>query len=168
MTRTIQRFSFGHSILFAQGKFDEYCVYIRKPDDVLDPPHDLSYFQYMLKMNRPGVTTERQNHRMTFMDFIAIYEMTGKAISENVLEKIHVLASSYNDPHWVELTFVVLYAAMVAEENKENTKLDKKIKGLAVYMLLIENRSPEFIVNYFQGMKWQKIQAMCDARHLFP
>ena len=94
--------------------------------------------------------------------------MTGKAISENVLEKIHVLASSYNDPHWVELTFVVLYAAMVAEENKENTKLDKKIKGLAVYMLLIENRSPEFIVNYFQGMKWQKIQAMCDARHLFP
>jgi hypothetical protein len=53
---------------------------------------------------------------------------------------------------------------MVAEENKTNTKLGKKIKRLGVHQILIENMKPEIAANFSKGMKWQEISNECKIR----
>ena len=53
---------------------------------------------------------------------------------------------------------------MVAEENKENTKLGKRIKRLGVHLLLFEKYIPEKAVNSLKGASWQKLNKMCLER----
>ena len=54
--------------------------------------------------------------------------------------------------------------AMIAEENKANTKLGKKIKRLGVHQILIENITPNISANYSKGMKWREIEKECKER----
>ena len=46
---------------------------------------------------------------------------------------------------------------MVAEENKENTKLGKR---LGVVLLLFEKFTPEKTANSLKGVSWQKLNKM--------
>ncbi len=49
----------------------------------------------------------------------------------------------------MEIWFNVLYAGMVAEENKENAVLKKRIKRLGMHQVLIDGLEPE---------KWRRVQ----------
>jgi hypothetical protein len=53
---------------------------------------------------------------------------------------------------------------MIAEENKENTHLGKRIKRLGMHQLLVEQADPLIVANYSRGMSWRAIDADCKAR----
>jgi len=54
---------------------------------------------------------------------------------------------------------------MVAEENKINTKLGKKIKRLGIHQILIEDINPNVAANFSKGMNWKKIETECKLRN---
>jgi hypothetical protein len=54
--------------------------------------------------------------------------------------------------------------AMIAEEQKQYTKLGKRIKRLGIHMLLIEQLSVHEAANIMRGMGWRDIAVLCDER----
>ena len=52
---------------------------------------------------------------------------------------------------------------MIAEENKKNAILGKKIKGLAMYQIMIENFSAKEAANYSKGKKAFELLKECNA-----
>jgi hypothetical protein len=53
---------------------------------------------------------------------------------------------------------------MIAEENKENTILGKRIKRLGMYQTLIEGLPAEMSANFSRGMKWKQLDKECTKR----
>ena len=53
---------------------------------------------------------------------------------------------------------------MVAEENKLNTKLGKRIKRLGIYQILIENSSPETAAVFSKGKKWKELDDLMKTK----
>jgi len=77
------------------------------------------------------------------------------------LDKITEIASSYGDDKIImDIWFTVIYAGMVAEENKKNAILKKRVKRLGMYQVLIENQSPDFAANFSKGKKWRELDAL--------
>lgn len=75
-----------------------------------------------------------------------------------LLQQITCISAEYNENQIeVDIWFTVIYAGMVAEENKENAILKKRIKRLGMHQLLIENESPHFAANFSKGRKWREL-----------
>ena len=75
-----------------------------------------------------------------------------------------MLAVNHKDWQTLELIYSILYMGMIAEENKENTILGKRIKRLGMYQTLIENVPAEISANYSRGMKWHELDKECNKR----
>jgi len=72
---------------------------------------------------------------------------------------IESIASTYNPEHKdiVEQWFTVIYAGMIAEENKTNAILKKRIKRLGMYQVLILDMEPRRAAKYSYGKKWREL-----------
>lgn len=151
------------SIKFDKGKFDNFCVYITNYENKIPikkiAPKDKEYFEDLLNL--------KKNYGKIIYDlFVKIYQKSNKELNLSLAKKIIYFC----DKHFItgnklsKKTFLVLYYSMVAEENKSNTKLGKKIKRLGVHQILIENQNPSFAANYSKGMKWHEIEKECKNR----
>lgn len=49
---------------------------------------------------------------------------------------------------------------MIAEENKLNAILKKRIKRLGMYQVLVQNYPPSVAANYSKGKKWRELDAL--------
>ena len=84
---------------------------------------------------------------------------------EEYLKEIETLSKSYGQYEFnAEGIFTILYAAMIAEENKENSILGKRIKRLGVHMLLIDKEPVDYAANFMRGMNWKELDKMCKKR----
>ena len=91
--------------------------------------------------------------------------MTKKNVSDEVLNAISQLAAMYAiDSLQVDQILSILYLAMIAEEQKQNTRLGKRIKRLGIYALLIEDRTVRESANFMCGMGWREMDTLCEAR----
>jgi hypothetical protein len=157
--RPIMTMTNGSKISFGRGRFDGWCIYVErvdKPDEKFFFPLDSWYFAEMARIDsyEPGV----------YEDFVKIYNETNKKVDKKVLEMIVELAGKYTENHLVELIYAILYAGMIAEENKYGTKLGKRIKRLGMYQTLVEKLDPNDAANFSRGMKWQEIDEQCQRR----
>jgi hypothetical protein len=149
----------GDIISFGEGRFDEWCIYVQrkesKPGEYLFPL-DSWYFAELARIDEqePGV----------YEDFIKFYNLTDKDESKLVIKLIPMLAKKYTETHLVELLYSIIYAGMIAEENKEGTKLGKRIKRLGMYQTLVEKIDPLVAANFSRNMKWQEIDEHCRQR----
>jgi hypothetical protein len=64
----------------------------------------------------------------------------------------------------IEIWFNVLYLAMIAEENKKNTKLKKRIKRLGIHQVLIDELEPEVAATFGNGIKWTELDRLMRAK----
>ncbi|WP_396035026.1 DUF7004 family protein [Candidatus Cyanaurora vandensis] len=64
----------------------------------------------------------------------------------------------------IQIIFTIIYAGMVAEENKKFTKLGKRVKHLGVYQILIEGMPAHQAANFSKGKKWREIATDCKNR----
>tara|TARA_B110000196_G_scaffold142590_1_gene123316 strand:- start:1961 stop:2428 length:468 start_codon:yes stop_codon:yes gene_type:complete len=152
--KIVKKFKDGSEIGFGKGRFDDFCVYLDNK-----PPLDVHYFTRLYELK------EIYGGSNIYNDFIYIYELVTKKLESAVLEDITYISQKYKDDIIrVDKIFTILYMAMIAEENKVNTKLGKKIKRLGVHQILIENITPNVSANYSKGMKWREIEKECIER----
>ena len=156
----IQKFDDGSALHYKQGQFDEWCVSYEYAKGYFYAPRDEKYFQVLKN------TAEKYGYDRVYQDFVHIYDKTGDKIEQSVLDEIESIAKSYTD-HFgqrldIQLMFVILYAAMVAEENKEKTKLGKRVKRHGVCLLLFEHKTPKEAANFDKGRNWREIAEMCE------
>lgn len=142
-------------LYFGRGKFDDWCIYVEGKDGTIDYPLDSWYFDELQKL---GYSKE------IYDDFCLIYNITTKNLSPIVALVCKSLAVNHKDWQLLELIYTILYMGMIAEENKENAILGKRIKRLGMYQTLIEGLPAEVSANFSRGMKWQDLDKECASR----
>ncbi len=159
MARLIKRFHDGSLLEYGRGAFDDWCIYLTQPAILRYAPKDVDYFVDVARY------AQRHSSLIVYRHFIAVYERTDQAIQKPVLELIEQLSKNYGlDAGAVEITFTILYAGMVAEQNKKHTRLGKRVKRLGVHQILMENMSPEQAAHFSKGKSWHAIAAECQKR----
>jgi hypothetical protein len=156
MERLIKLLPNQQKVVFDKGKFDDWCVYVVEPNGERYAPKDAVYFAEFQKINLSYPENKVYN------DFVSIYKKTTATIDEQVLALIENLYLSYL-PHHREKTalwFTVLYAGMVAEENKVGAILKKRIKRLGMHQLLIQKLAPETAAAFSKGKSWRELDSL--------
>ncbi len=153
MSRLIKKLKNNSSIVFDFGKFDEWCVYIEKINEKRDAPLDETYFNDLM------LIAQKYNENKVYNDFVSIYENTTLIINQIVLSLIDNIVATYKieDQLIIEQWFTVIYAGMVAEENKKNAILKKRIKRLGMHQVLILGMSPSEAASFSKGKKWRDL-----------
>jgi hypothetical protein len=159
MPRRINQFSNGGYIEFDTGNFDDWCVFVTKTNGNRFAPSDLWYFSRLEKLAR------KYGYQTIYHDFIVVYNRTSKQIETPIFELIAALSRSYgSDSLEMEIWLNVLYAGMIAEENKENTKLGKRLKRLGMHQLLMEKMAPEEAAEFSKGKKWRTLDKIMKEK----
>jgi len=146
----------GDVIVQGPGRFDNYCVYLYKRTI----PKDMEILSFLVNLSKI------YSSEKIFADFMFIYDNTNKEINEEVLATITTISKNYPENHQysIDRCFSVLYLTMIAEENKERSKLGKRIKRLAIHQVLFENMLPEEAAKYSKGKKWRELDELCKER----
>ncbi|MBN9298819.1 MAG: hypothetical protein J0I41_17605 [Filimonas sp.] len=150
-----------HIVEFDTGKFDNWCVFLTRENQYRYAPKDLEYYALLKALART------HGHEKIYNDFLALYECTGSNIDAAVSEQITTLANTYTtDAEEADTWFTIIYGNMVAEENKPRAMLKKKIKRLAMHLLLIEDTAPQDVVNFCKGKSWRELQHIMQEKGL--
>jgi hypothetical protein len=146
----------NRSVIFDTGKFDDWCVYVVEANGSKRAPFDATYFSDL------QMISNNYSNNKVYLDFVSIYNFTNKNIVIDVLTLIDQIVSSYNEPHRIilEQWFTVLYAGMIAEENKQFAILKKRVKRLGMYQVLILNMPPNDAAKFSYGKKWRELDAI--------
>lgn len=149
----IKTFADGSTIEFDQGNFDGWCVYLNKPDGSRYAPTDKYYFYIIRKL------AERHGSGLLWDLFYRMYRKTTKEIDPVILDGITTFADKVA-PHSIQcdIAFTCVYLGMIAENNKERTKLGSDIKFIAMYQLLIKNMPVDEVVNWSRGKGWHELR----------
>jgi hypothetical protein len=149
----------GSCVEFDSGKFDDWCVYLTLPGRARYAPRDNEYFADLVRIG------ETYSNIRIYNEFIEIYNRTTRDIDDGVLALITELAKPYGrDRAWIDRWHTVMYAGMVAEENKEFAKLGKRLKRLGLYQCLREGCSADDAAQFSRGKKWRELDQVMQAR----
>jgi hypothetical protein len=155
----INTFIDGSTLFFDDGAFDKWCVYLKKINEPKYAPTDLQYFS---RLNELG---DVYRHKKIYMDFVRYYEVTTADIDTQILNLIHRISEAYSiDKIEIEILFTIIYAGMIAEENKQNAILKKRIKRLGMHQVLIDRLSPEIAANFSRGKNWKELNTICLSK----
>lgn len=158
MPRPIKTFSDGSHIEYDAGKFDDWCIYVIENNQRI-APKDEEYFRELI------ILSQTYSTKQLYDDIVLIYNETDSNINPHVLGLIEELSIKYqNDSLQIEKIFTILYAGMIAEENKKKAILKKRIKRLGIHQILIEDISPSIAANFSKGKNWKELTAECTKR----
>ena len=159
MSQIINKFSNGGLMEFDTGNFDNWCVFVIKPTGERFAPTDVHYFSRIKKL------AEKYRHQKIYDDFVVVFNRTTKKIDPVILKLILALSKYYNeDAVEMEIWFNVLYAGMIAEENKQHAILKKRIKRLGMHQILIDNLDVEYAANFSKGIKWRELDKLMKLK----
>lgn len=160
MERIIKILKNNCKVIFDKGTFDNWCIYIVDENGSRYAPTDIEYFSELKQL----ATTN--SFEKVYSDFVMIYEKTTDKISAEVLELINSIAITYPAifSNTIEQWFTVLYAGMVAEENKEKAILKKRIKRLGMHQLLVDNASPSEAAHFSRGKNWRELDSIMKLK----
>ncbi len=144
-----------NAVEFDIGSFDNWCVYLRRHEQARYAPKDTEYFYKIQQLGNI------HGHQKIYKDFVTYYTPTDKYIDADILNLITRLTDTYGiDAEEMDIWFSVIYAAMVAEENKTNAILKKRIKRLAMHQVLIEGLDATYAANFSRGKKWRELDLL--------
>ncbi|MDR0229862.1 MAG: hypothetical protein LBI72_12490 [Flavobacteriaceae bacterium] len=154
--RTIKNLQNNRTVIFDSGKFDQWCVYVVEENGFKKAPFDVDYFTDLQNLNN------KYPNNKVYYDFISIYKLTDNTINPVILNLIDSITNTYNqeDRIIVEQWFAVIYAGMIAEENKQFAILKKRVKHLGVYQTLIQGMNPSEAARFSYGKKWRELDAI--------
>jgi hypothetical protein len=151
----------GYRISFGPGKFDEWLIYFVSHSNVTYFPKDVEYFSTLDSVGQV------YGHMNLYRDFLTLYNWIGteEVAKPEVIEWICAMAGGYGKyRNRIINVFAILYAGMVAEEEKEHKVLGKKIKRLGIYQVLIDREQPAFAAHFSRGMKAAQLKVECEKR----
>lgn len=159
MGEPIKTFSDGSSMEFGTGRIDGWCVYVTTPGGVRAAPRDADYFHSLERL------AQAHGADRVYDDFVRLYDITGRAVTAEALTAIDRIAAGYGrDCLTADKTFTAFYLAMVAEENRANTRLGRRIKRLGVHELLKNKKSIQYATTFMTGKGWREIDRLCRER----
>ena len=152
MSTLVKNVRGSNLVEFDNGTFDNWCVYLTRPAVTRYAPKDTEYFAILRSFGK------KYGNKKLYEDFASFYEPTSKTIDTRVLDLITVLADKYEaDAEDLDIWFTVIYAGMVAEENKAFARLKKRIKRLGLHQVLMEGMSVPDAAHYSRGKKWRDL-----------
>lgn len=144
---------------FDNGKFDSWCVYLTRPSGGRYAPLDTEYFSILKALGN------RHGHDKIYKDYVSYYTLTNRTIDSAILHRITEITDWYGeDAEEMDIWFTVIYAGMVAEENKINAVLKKRVKRLGMYQVLIEKLEPLYAANFSRGKQWRELDGIMKER----
>ena len=130
--KVLKTFEDGREIGFGNGKIDSWCVYVKSGNKEM-APRDIKYFSNLLKYAR------KTSKDRVFSDMKRIFEMADYYPVQKDLDEISEIAKGYGvDSIDVDVDFTTIYLGMIAEQQKRNAILKKRIKMLGIYQTLFE------------------------------
>ncbi|MDX1903491.1 MAG: hypothetical protein SFU27_04975 [Thermonemataceae bacterium] len=156
MSRLIKNLANNRKVVFDTGKFDDWCVYVVESNNTKKAPFDTEYFSDLKQLS------SKYPKDKIYDDFVLIYDKTNTVIDNTVLALIDKIVATYNedDQTIIEQWFSVIYAGMIAEENKQNAILKKRIKRLGMHQTLKLDYSPQVAANFSKGKGWRDLDAI--------
>ena len=156
MARLIKNLKNDRQVIFDTGNFDDWCVYVVESNGTRKAPYDVTYFEDLLNIS------QHYEEDKVYNDFVEIYNKTSKSIDQNILSLIDRLVSTYKEEHQVliEQWFAVIYAGMIAEENKQYAILKKRIKRLGMHQTLKLGYEPRVAANFSKEKEWRDLDAI--------
>jgi hypothetical protein len=155
----IRKFSDGSSLTFDEGAFDSWCVYLERPGNMKYAPTDAAYFSDLQKLGR------KHGYQRIYDDIVSFYCVTTGQIDQQTMNLISELSGTYGeDALDIEIIFTTIHAGMIAEENKQFSKIGKRIKRLGLHQTLLDGMSPEDAANFSKGKKWRELDKLCLAK----
>ena len=159
MGKTVKIYSDGSLLEYDRGNFDDWCVYHIDKYGKRKAPRDMEYFRDIKNLAKQYGTEK------VYQDFVKVYDSVNRNNVRTSLENITNIAKTYeNDFIKTDTLYTILFMGMLAEENKKNTKIGKRIKRLGIHKLLIEDEPVKTAANFMRGMKWREIDKMCKER----
>lgn len=151
--RLVKNLKNGRAVVFDTGKYDDWCVYLAEKNGSRYAPYDTEYFSDLKRISQ-----KYKKHKV-YTDFTILYDMTTEQINKTVLSAIDHIVETYHeeDKELIEQWFAVIYAGMIAEENKKKAVLKKRIKRLGMHQVLILNMPPKEAANFSKGRKWTEL-----------
>ncbi len=155
MERLVAELNNEAKVVFDTGKFDEWCVYFVEKEK-RSAPRDIDYLTALKALSKKYKAEQLYNF------FLTIYNHSYSIIDRKLVEIIKNISIKFlpEDQFSVEKWFTIIYAGMIAENNKHKTKLGKRIKHLAIHQLLIQNYSPEEAANFSRGKSWYELDLL--------
>lgn len=156
MEKLVKRLANNRKVIFDTGKFDNWCVYVVESNGNKKAPFDETYFSELKILSKKYLLNK------VYDDFVKIYRNTTKEIDQRVILRIDAIVNTYHDEDKivVEQWMAVLYAGMIAEENKEFARLKKRIKRLGMHQVLILNMPVNEAAKFSTGKKWRDLDAI--------
>ena len=100
-----------------------------------------------------------------YADFVIVFDGTDKLLDPELLARISTFSLDYTqDALRADIVFTLLYAGMLAEENKAFAPLGKRIKHLGVYQVVMEGMRPREAATFSVGRPWQELAKLCESR----
>ena len=160
MERLVKNIANGDRVVFNNGRFDNWCVYVVETDGSSNAPYDVQYFADLFDLSK------KYPENKIYNDFILIYNKTSTNINHETIALINDIVLTYQeeDRNMTEKWFSVIYAGMIAEENKDGTILKKRIKRLGMHQVLIDGLSPDVAANFSKGKKWRDLDAIMKKK----
>lgn len=142
-----------HIVEFDKGRFDGWCVYLKRHGQNRYAPVDEEYFTFFKSMAAKYGTEKVYN------DFVQVYNATSSQHSPTTVAMIKQIATTYNeDSEEAEIWFSIIYGGMIAEENKTGMILKKRIKRLGMHQVLFDNYEPRVAAKFSFGKKMERIK----------
>lgn len=156
MATLIKQLRENRSVIFDTGKFDNWCVYVVESNGSKKAPFDEVYFSDLHNI------AQKYAQDKVYNDFVSIYDNTTKNIDNKVLALIDGITNTYNeeDKIIIEQWFTVIYAGMVAEENKQNAILKKRVKRLGMHQVMKLGMSAKEAAKFSYGKKWRDLDTI--------
>lgn len=170
MERLIKNIANDSKVVFDSGRFDNWCVYVVNSNGSRNAPFDNQYLSDLLDLSK------KYSDNKVYDDFVRIYNKTTSKIDNEVTEFIDNISRTYKeeDRSLIEKWFTVIYAGMIAEENKEGAiiaanLLNRRFLGIDLerkYLEISKCRKIE-IENQMIAMKYiNKIQGFKKEKQL--
>jgi len=157
--RLIKRFADGSVLEFDKGNFDNWCVFLTRPGHARFAPKD---WQYLTRLQELAAIYSSEK---VYSDFVSIFDATTQSLDPRLISIITIISNDYTQYVLrADIVFSLLYAEMIAEENKNFAPLGKRIKRLSVYQVVMENLSPREAATFSIGRPWQELAHLCTSR----
>ena len=147
---------------YGTGEIDSWCIMLHNNKVSrysFNVPEDVDYFTDAVELEK------RHGKGVFFADFCEVYNRTTSEINQEVLTLITELSTKYGDDATLaDTTLTILYAGMIAEENKQFAVLKKRIKMLGMYQLLVEGMSPSDSANFSRGKTVRQLAPLMEQR----
>jgi len=142
-------------IHFDRGAKDDWCVYFVKPTGKRSALRDQDYFEFFKNLS------DTVSRELVLAHFTLVYYMTSTSFDRLVVQEILNFCNVYGDLEAEAVKhFIIIYAAMISEENVMRYPLKKRVKRIGFHQAVSLRWTASDAANYSRGRNPEDLQSL--------